>query len=161
MPTIETSIVIGRPAGEVFAFLADPRNTPRWTPSVKTVTVDGPMRVGARGRDVLNSLGRRLEENWLITKHEPGRRYAFQYEGPLSGVVVYTLEPVAEGTRVTCRADLRGRGFFKLLTPLMAMEGKKEDEANFRRLKQLVEAAGPAEQAPAVDGHANNGAAIA
>jgi FAD/FMN-containing dehydrogenase len=82
MPTIESAIAIARPAEAVFALLADPRNTPKWTPSVKTATVDGPVQIGARGRNVLAFLRRRLEENWLITEYEPGRRYAFQAVTP-------------------------------------------------------------------------------
>jgi uncharacterized protein YndB with AHSA1/START domain len=162
MAIIETTTVIKRPPGDVFAFLSDPRNTPKWTPSLKEVRAEGPMRVGARGRDVLVFLGRRLVLDWEITEYTPGRRYAFRYEGPLSGDIVYLFEPVGEGTRVTCRADVRGRGWLRLLTPLMAMEGKKEDAANFARLKALLEAAGPAAGREASgDAYLPNGTTVA
>lgn len=140
MASIETSIAINRSLEEVFSFITDPGNTPRWAPAVKSVTVSGPMGPGARGREVRTFLGRRLEMDWEVTEYEPPRRLGFRYtSGPLPAVAVFTLEPEAEGTRLTCRTNIQGRGLFRLLGPLIAMEGRGEDQANFQNLKRVLE----------------------
>ena len=52
MQTFQNTVTIARPAGEVFAFLADLRNIPRWNYAIaRTVpTSPGPAGVGATYR---------------------------------------------------------------------------------------------------------------
>ena len=52
MQTFQNTVTIARPAGEVFAFLADLRNIPRWNYAIaRTVpTSPGPAEVGATYR---------------------------------------------------------------------------------------------------------------
>lgn len=58
------SIHIDRPADEVFVFVADAENNPRWRSYVvETAWLDGgPMRVGRRGRQVKAALESRTEQ---------------------------------------------------------------------------------------------------
>jgi carbon monoxide dehydrogenase subunit G len=46
-------IAVAKPAGEVFAFLADPHNLPRWQPAFREAFREGPDRIRAIG----NGLG--------------------------------------------------------------------------------------------------------
>jgi uncharacterized protein YndB with AHSA1/START domain len=140
MASIETSIVVNRPVEEVFHFVSEPRNATAWAPAIHEVTTDGPMGPGTRGREVRTFLGRRMVMEWVVSEYEPNRRVGFKYTtGPVPATAIFTFEPVAEGTRMTCRSNIEGRGIFRLVEPLMAWEGKKEDETNFRTLKQLLE----------------------
>ncbi|MFN2589753.1 MAG: SRPBCC family protein [Actinomycetota bacterium] len=141
MPTIETTITIARNPEEVFAFAIDPSNTPAWSPAVESSTSDGPIGPGTTGTETRRFMGRRMTLGWRITKFEPGRVYGFEYtSGPLPAQAVFTFEAVPEGTRVVCRTDIRPRGILKLLGPMIAREGKREDEGNLRRLKEAIEA---------------------
>lgn len=72
MIDVEDSIVINRPIGEVFAFVADQTNAPRWQNGLEQVrrTTDGPPGVGTKHVVVRKFLGRRLE---LIKRIRPLR----------------------------------------------------------------------------------------
>jgi hypothetical protein len=50
MATIEGQILIGRPAAEVFDFVADPRNEPQYNPAMAGVELLTPLPIGAGTR---------------------------------------------------------------------------------------------------------------
>jgi uncharacterized membrane protein len=84
---VEESIVIDRPAEEVFGFLSVRANDPVWMASVtesEWLDPAEPMGVGRRGRMVMQAIGRRefLDE---VTEYEPGRRIAPSLGGRADG----------------------------------------------------------------------------
>ena len=50
-----------------------------------------------------------------------------------------TFEPIPEGTRMRWHWELAPRGFLKLLTPLMARMGRRQEEAIWAGLKRCLE----------------------
>ena len=74
------SIHIDRPAEEVFAFVADAENNPRWRSYVvETAWLDdGPMRVGRQGRQVSKVLGRPMPVVAEIAEWDPPRHVAWR-----------------------------------------------------------------------------------
>jgi uncharacterized membrane protein len=83
---VEESIIIDRPAEEVFEFLSVRTNDPVWMASVtesEWLDPAAPMGVGRRERMVMNALGRREFLN-EVTEYEPGRRIAHRsVAGPM------------------------------------------------------------------------------
>ena len=79
MQTFQNTVTIARPVGEVFAFLADLRNIPRWNYAIaRTVpTSPGPAGAGATYRQT-RTIPRRSEENLQITVFQPPTRLAVQ-----------------------------------------------------------------------------------
>ena len=79
MHTFQNTVTIARPVGEVFAFLADLRNIPRWNYAIaRTVpTSPGPAGAGATYRQT-RTIPRRSEENLQITVFQPPTRLAVQ-----------------------------------------------------------------------------------
>ena len=63
MVRVEGEIVIDRPAEEVFDFVADERNEPRYNPKMRRAEQisDGPIGVGTRFEAELVSMGRAIE----------------------------------------------------------------------------------------------------
>jgi uncharacterized protein YndB with AHSA1/START domain len=63
MAKLEISTVINRPVEEVFAFLSNPENWPKWiSGSIEAKkTSEGPIGVGTTWRQVLTFLGQRME----------------------------------------------------------------------------------------------------
>jgi uncharacterized membrane protein len=63
MTRIERSIVIDRPADEVFDFTHDLKNNALWHTTLVGIRPlsDGPMRVGSRWREIRTFLGKRIE----------------------------------------------------------------------------------------------------
>ena len=104
MPRVETSVVINRPAEEVWAFLDDMSNNTRWQSGlIETGFTSGErMDVGARWREVRRFLGRRLESEFECTEHDPGKRFAFKsLSGPFPIQGLARHQSVEGGTKIT------------------------------------------------------------
>jgi uncharacterized protein YndB with AHSA1/START domain len=137
-------VIIARSAEEVFAFVADPLNDPRWCPKVKAceqVEGDGPAP-GAR----------------YLAKHQPTRvkpaaelrvelieldapRLARFREEDEDGVfdVTYLLEPAGEGTRFIQRSDVE----WKIPKPLQLLANRmvpRHLDGQMKALKRELEA---------------------
>ena len=144
MSDLHASIIIRRPIADVFAFVADARNIPRWhadTAEVDLLSGDG-RQVGSRVRDIIQTgNGRRMEALVEITGHEPERLWAFSAElGSFGGFDgCYRFERVPAGTQVTFTEDLRLRGAYRLLRPLLRRQVAQTARDNFARLRALLE----------------------
>src|SRR5512133_946154 len=133
------SVTIRRPAGEVFAFLVDPANIPKWNYAIDSArqVSPGPVCAGTRIQQT-RSVPRPATEVLVITELVPGRRMALEGDiGPLSGTLDYQVEDVPEGTKLTNTADLSGP--LRLLAPLAASRVRDSVAANLDKLRNLLE----------------------
>jgi uncharacterized membrane protein len=143
METIEISIDIQRPLEIVFAFVADPRNGPQWQGAIKAVrmTPDGPPRVGTKTTVVASFLGVKLEPTNEITALEPNRFVSMKgSSGPATLEGTFRVEAVGSGTHLSATLQVEPGGLFKVAGPVFASQFKKQFEADFQRLKELLEA---------------------
>ena len=143
MAKFETSIVINRPLEEVFALLSNAENDLKWQSGTIEAkkTSDGPIGVGTTWRTVSRFLGRRIESESEITEYELNRKFAFKTKsGPIPFEGWMTCERVEGGTRINTKFEAEIGGFFKLAEPLVASMGKRQIEADFANLKDLMEA---------------------
>jgi uncharacterized protein YndB with AHSA1/START domain len=142
MATLEISTVINRPVEEVFAFASNPENIPKWSSmgSEVKITSAGPIGVGTTYRSVLTILGRRIEVEVEITEYEPNRSFAQKSKsGPFPEENRVTFERVDGGTQVNFTSVAEPGGFFKLAEPLLVRMIKRQFEADFANLKDLME----------------------
>jgi uncharacterized protein YndB with AHSA1/START domain len=139
---IEDEIVIRRPVEEVFDFVADERNEPRYNPNmhVSEKITDGPIGAGTRFRAEIISRGKPVEMLVEFTAYERPRH--------LSSVTTMALmevrgslafESVSEGTRMRWSWSVVPRGFLKLITPIAARIGRRQERAIWTGLKRLLE----------------------
>jgi uncharacterized membrane protein len=144
METIDLSIDIQRPVEAVFAFVADPRNGPKWQGALKEVrqvTPEGPPAVGTKATFVASFLGVKLEPTTEITALEPNRSVSFTgRSGPLTLEGTYRVEAVGTGTRMSSTLQVEPGGLFAVAGPLFAIQLRKQVEADLQRLKELLEA---------------------
>ena len=72
MFTRTIAITIARPIEEVFEFVSDARNRPRWDESVDSeeLTSPEPVGVGSTVRTRMRSMGRDYELHWVIVEHD-------------------------------------------------------------------------------------------
>jgi uncharacterized protein YndB with AHSA1/START domain len=141
MASFENTLIIRRPVGDVFAFLASFENIPRWNYAIvetKKVT-HGPVGVGTRYRQT-RSVPRSGQESFEVTAFEPESRLEVRGTiGPFRARLRYTLEPVTEGTRLTNAVDLEGSGPRGLAARLAAPRVKEAVAANLDALRRLLE----------------------
>jgi uncharacterized protein YndB with AHSA1/START domain len=141
MATFENVVVIGRPIEDVFAFLSNFENVPKWNYAiVETRKVSqGAGGVGTIYRQV-RSVPRRSEESFEVTTYDPPRRLEIQGQlGPFPSRLSYALDALPEGTRVTNSVELELRGPGRLLGPVAVPRVRDAVGANLRKLKELLE----------------------
>lgn len=142
MPHVETSVEIERPQEEVFAYVTDLRNAMEWSTGLVEVTYDGELAEGTTGTDVRRMGRKDLAMPWQVTVFAPPSKLVVEYGAPFPATAAFTFEPTARGTRVTCATELRPRGLWKLLGPVMVREARRTDVVQFGKVKAILEGAG-------------------
>jgi uncharacterized protein YndB with AHSA1/START domain len=137
----ENSVTIRRPPSEVFTFVADPANIPKWNYAIVSARQVSPGLVGVGTRiQQTRSIPRPSTEELVVTEFVPERRMVLQGDiGPLSGTLTYQIDEVADGSRLTNAADLSGRGPMGLLAPLAITRVRDAVAANLNTLRDLLE----------------------
>ena len=140
---VRTKTEIARPRAQVAAFATDPDNATAWYKNIESVEWETPppIAIGSRFRFVARFLGRTLEYTYEVREHEPGRRFVMSTaEGPFPMETTYAWEDAGgDATRMTLRNRGEPSGFAKVSAPLMARAMRRANEADLRRLKQLLE----------------------
>jgi uncharacterized protein YndB with AHSA1/START domain len=139
--TFENTVMIARPIEDVFGFLSDLENIPKWNYAIiETRKVsEGPVGVGTTYRQV-RSVPSRSEERLEITTYDPPRQLEIRGQlGPFASRLVYALEAIPAGTRVTNTVELELRGPGRLLGRVAVPRVREAVAANLGRLKELLE----------------------
>lgn len=143
MVRVAESVLVSRPAAEVFAVLADPGAAVRWQHGVEGVRMvtDGPPGLGSRMTGTREYAGLRLGFTSEITGWDPPRRLAFRSVGaPVQIEGAQSLDAVPDGTRVTATLELRvGRLSLLRLTDLVTERVAAELRRDLAALKALLE----------------------
>ncbi|MFF0413157.1 SRPBCC family protein [Kitasatospora sp. NPDC004745] len=140
----EASVEVDRPVEEVFAYLADGRHDPEFSPRVLEITrtPDGPTAVGTVFRSRVKDAGVKTSREFRITGLEAPHtiRWSEQSTNLITAEGGYDLEPLPDGrTKVRVFNVLEGHGLGKvLLGP--ALHAARKDAPDFgRRIKEAVE----------------------
>ena len=142
MITVEEAIVIERPLEDVFAYVSDQTNAPRWQPGLLEVrrTTDGPIGLGTRHSVVRKLGGRTITLSNEYTRYEPDKLVEFTFSGSIPGLGSYVVEPVGpDRTKVTGRVEMRLPGLLRVAEPLMALAVRRDMLAGAETLKRLLE----------------------
>ena len=145
MAAIESNIVIDRAIEEVFAFVVDIGNEAKWQSGITEAafTSPGPIGVGSTSREVRNFMGRTMEATYRITEFDENETCGFEStSGPIPVHGAYTFESVEKGTKVGLELDPDVAGFLKVLGPMIISMGKRQIDADFGHLKDLLEGTG-------------------
>ncbi len=136
---------IDRPIEQVFAFLADGENDPRFSPRVLEIakTSDGPPGVGATYASTVKDAGMKTKREFELTEFDPPTR--IRWAEVSKNLVTaseggYDLADEGGSTRLTVHNELEGHGLGKLLAPLALRAARKDADAFAQRIKEAVEA---------------------
>lgn len=142
MIRVETSVVVDGPRDKVFAFISNFENNPRWQSGMQEAkfTSAGSLRVGSTYTQVAKFLGRRVESTFEVIEYEPNHRVkATSISGSFPITFTRIVEPLDKATKVTAIIEGDASGFFKLAEPLLARMVQKSVDADYARLKDLLE----------------------
>jgi carbon monoxide dehydrogenase subunit G len=150
MPSATYSVTVDRPAGEVFAFVADGEKCPEWRPGVLDIKRLSGEGLGARySQGVKGPMGRRIAADYEVTVFEPGRRLEFQtLTGPARPHGRYDLEPDGQGTRLTFSLDAELSGFSKLFMGSAVQKTMDSEVRTLDNLKRILESEGAPPTSP-------------
>ena len=151
MARIEGEIVINRPVEEVFDFVADERNEPRYNPRMLRAEKlsPGPVGLGSRFRAEMTSRRRPVVMTIEYTGYEPPRRLASTTRLSTIHIVgTLSFDPVPAGTRMRWSWQVQPRGLLKLTTPVLAHIGQRQEQTIWTSLKRALEG----QEAPASAG---------
>jgi carbon monoxide dehydrogenase subunit G len=132
----EVVVDIDRSPEDVYAYLTDVSNLPKWQSGVHSARRDGSQIHESR-----HMLGRELNTTLEIEDEDPPRVFALRaVNSPVPFSVRHELEPSGGGTRLT----VTGEGDAGLLpgfaAGIMARRAEKQFRKDFERLKRLLEA---------------------
>ena len=132
--------VIGRPVETVFAYLSDVTNDVHWRTGVtgSGLRSNQPLGNGSIGYTRAGD----MEAEWRVVSYTAGESVDWELiSGPYKGRGGYRLLPVEGGTQFTLVADVEPSGFYKLLGPLFAWIGRRQNQADVEKLRDILESA--------------------
>jgi hypothetical protein len=142
MARITGEIVIDRTTEEVFDFVSDERNEPAYNPEMLSVdkVSDGPIGSGTRFRAAMKSGRRTLPMDLQFTTFlRPARLGS---HSSFAGVAIdgeLTFEPRGEATLMHWTWDVAPGGALRLLSPLVAWMGRRQERRIWSELKRVLE----------------------
>ena len=137
------TIHIRRPVEDVFAVLTNVELTGRWYPArvEEWWTSPPPHGVGSTRRARVRVLGRAVENDAVVTAHDPPRRAAMKgtsRNAPFE--VTLAFEPDGDGTRVDVESAFHLRGMMRLIAPMFVTTYERGWERGLANLKRMMEA---------------------
>jgi uncharacterized protein YndB with AHSA1/START domain len=143
MSVVSLSVTILRPAGDVFAALADVGNAAKWSSALEEeLLTPGPLRVGSMRRAVVPSFaGRTMENEMELTELVPGRRLAMRGVSgfPFPVRILAELEPAGGGALLRWTTWLEPGGIARPLGPVLAASYRRAFARDLARLKSMME----------------------
>jgi carbon monoxide dehydrogenase subunit G len=141
-PPIDESVVIARAPSEVFAFVADFENLPRFCATSSAVKKESPgtIGLGTTFQQTFVMYGWSMKTPVELVAFEPGRSLTYQAHGGPRVEGVCQFEPDGAGTRLRYTLALRPRGLYRLFAPLLVRILRQQTRNDLVRLKALLEA---------------------
>ena len=142
MAGIAGEITIGRSVEVVFDYVADQTNEPQYNPDMvraEKVTA-GPIGTGTRFNSAVRSGGRTAEMIIECTGYDRPRLLASTTTMKQLDIdYTLTFEPDAVGTLMRWSGQVRAKGLFRLLGPLITWMGVRQERRIWASLKRRLE----------------------
>jgi uncharacterized membrane protein len=142
----ERTADIGAPADQIYAFLTDIGNLPRWMSGVTRaeLTSPGPLRVGSTAVVERRLLGQHIRADLRVAALEPDRRIVLATEA--SGIRVEAtvgIEPLdAQRSRVSFGMAMEATSFFmRTVEPMVAQAAEGDISESLDRLREVFSTA--------------------
>jgi uncharacterized membrane protein len=141
MPEARHQVTIHRSAGDVFSYVADGLNGPKWRSGILDIAHVSGSGVGATYKQgVRGPGGRRVDADYRITAYEPNSRLAFEaIAGPVRPIGEYRFEEIEGGTRLTFALSAELGGIKKLLMGGAVQRTMDAEVRATERLKSILE----------------------
>ncbi len=140
---VRTEIGIDLPRSEVAGYASDPDNATSWYENIKSVEwkTSPPLTAGSRIAFAAEFVGKRIEYIYEVTAFEPGERLVMNASAaPFPMETTYTWEDTPSGgTKMSLRNRGGPSGILRFAAPLMALQVRRANRRDLRRLKRILE----------------------
>lgn len=138
---VEHRVLVAASPETVFRIYEDVQNWHTWDPDTKQASLDGPFRVGSRGR---LTPPKGMAVPMLLTRVEPGKCFTVESKIPLFRMLFeHELVPLGGKTEVIHRVTFAGL-LSVVLGPMLSKQLNAGLPITLRNLKALAEGAGAA-----------------
>ena len=133
---VEHRTIIAAPSDVIFEIYEDVANWHIWDPDTKQATLDGPLRVGAKGK-LTPTKGNSVP--MLVTEAVNNRSFTVESKIPLFRMVFeHELRPLQAGTEIVHRVTFSGL-LSVLFGPMLVKQLNAGLPVTLSKLKQLAE----------------------
>jgi uncharacterized membrane protein len=142
---VAVEIDIDRPAPEVFAYLEDATNNPKWIPNMRSCrwTTPPPISAGSKYQQLSEFLGRKIHTDFEVTDHQPGHALTIASREGSSFPITVTriVEPRGgHSSHVTEITEGDPSGFYTVASPLLKRMVVRNIRRDYANLKRILEA---------------------
>lgn len=142
MRRVQRTATIAATPAEVYAFLAEPANLPRWQAGIVAAerTSPPPTAVGSTAKIVLELMGQQVTAEIVVREAEPERRLALASSVSGMGIVAsLELTPHKGGTEITLASEVRAENIFMAPLERMVTDSAERDlDASLARLQAAL-----------------------
>lgn len=142
MPSVQRSIEIDAPIGDVFAAATDPNRGPEWNPNIQQVElVSEPVGEGSRWAQTAVAMGRPMQLTCTVSRYQPPNYGELMITGDQQGRTVTRCEEVDGKTRLTQALEfaLPGGMLGRMVGGMVETMLGRELEQSLRRIKMTLE----------------------
>jgi uncharacterized protein YndB with AHSA1/START domain len=140
MAKIEASTMVDRPVEEVWVFVTNALNFPKWDKGVIEArqTSTGPVGMGATFEAKTQEFGVLTSR---VVEYEPNRKFAYEFSsGSSKGTIAtFSMETIEGKSRLNLLLDVKLVGFHRLIGPLVASRMRRRLPENLGNLKRMCE----------------------
>ena len=138
---IQGDIVINRPIDEVFDFVADERNEPKYNlqMTLAEMVTQGPIGVGSKFHCVMTGAGTTDVAVEFTEFVRPRRLGSTSHISNMDINGTLLFEPQGQSTKLKWLWNIGPRGFLKLLGPMVRRMGERQELAIWTGLKKVME----------------------
>jgi uncharacterized membrane protein len=142
MARIEVNLEVKRPVCDVFNYWVDVKSWPEWSLSLDKLEFvsNDPICVGSKIKGVTRHLGRPWAWTATVIEYNPCKLCAFIIETSAVTLTEHdTFESMNSGTKTHSVLEIKGKGFIKLLLPLLIGSFKRSVTQDTARLQYNLE----------------------
>ena len=142
MRRVQRTAQIAAPPAEVYAFLTEPANLPRWQAGIVSAerTSPPPTGVGSTARVVLQLMGQQIAAEIAVREAEPDRRFVLATSVSGIGIVASVdLAPNDGGTAITLASEIKAENIFMAPVEGMVTSAAEQDlDTSLTRLQAAI-----------------------
>jgi uncharacterized membrane protein len=136
------TVAIDRPLDEVFSYVTDFENVPKWNYAVQETRMisNGDQPKGRKYLQKREFLGREIEDTYEVVEFHPNKKVSIKStSGPFPFEFRYTFVGGSEKTEITNDIHLETNGIFKFVDKRLQPRVKEAVAGNLKKLKQVLE----------------------